>query len=583
MASVPLIAPSTDVGGLPPAPRLDPQEFAHSSTFGLRATARALGEVSDELHAAARAERTAKDELAKLELDRARLEMRRQYAEGVDQLKNDPTVSTEDYVQRVNRLGDQITEGVSKNLRDPQRTFDKFQLLSQQERIGQEIEARAYNRERLIQNVVAETALAGQRDRLLAVTGTPEQQEEAVQRFNTRVTNLVDRKFIGGGAGGAMKLDFMKEVTRGRAERQFAEGDAVNKNYIIGSLRSGAESYLDATEQRTLADQLERQEEQAESKRLTVLAAERKARAEEADKTLTDLTWSGDIAGAKGALAASRRDMTDERYHQWVERLKKGVVTVTDPEVTREMIGEVYNASNNPYEVDKRLREYWKNGKIAEDDMKPWASHLESRINRAENRSIAEGARRDAASLRDEARLGREEANVEQDLRAITTMQGPGAQALNVVAQDTYNWAIQDMRANMPGYGGNERPMQWLNRRRPEIYARLGQPALQRLDTIDQEFLLKHMPGTTGRTKAAVHEALKALEANKNTMRTDVYMDQTRLLKQKIDILTQMERWGPNANTYTQPAASAPASNAKPPSGPPPGQVVEPAFSRGRR
>lgn len=577
MASVPLIAPSTDVGGLPPAPRLDPQEFAYSSTFGLRATARALGEVSDELHAAARAERTAKDELAKLELDRARLEMRRQYAEGVDQLKNDPTVSTEDYVQRVNQLGDKVTEGVSKTLRDPQRTFDKFQLLSQQERIGQEIEARAYNRERLIQNVVAETALAGQRDRHQAVFGaTPELQDEAIARFNTRVTNLVDRKFISGGAGGQKKAEFMKDVTLGRTEKEFGEGTAANKNYIIGALRAGQMEHVEPADQLKLANQLEHREEVAASRLRDEREAERKARAEEADKTLTDLTAAGKLTEAKGALAAARRDMTDERYYSWHERLKKGVVQITDPEVKREMIGLVYNAQNNPYEVDKRLRAYWAAGNVSEDDMKPWAAHLESRINRMQTRGIAEQTRRDAATDRELNRIHREKGDVEQQIRAITTVVGPGAQSLNKTAQDTYNWALEDLHGNMPGYGGNERPMQWLNRNRAQLYGRLRGPANSRLDAIDKDYDFKSVPGTTGRTLDSVKTAVRTLEANKSRMRADRYDDQLRSLKEKASILEHLERWNPAPDPLT---GSPPASKQQPPVGAPPS---EPSMNWGR-
>ena len=578
MASVPLIAPSTDVGGLPPAPRLDPQEFAYSSTFGLRATARALGEVSDELHAAARAERTAKDELAKLELTRAQLEMRRQYAEGVDQLKNDPTVSTEDYVQRVNKLGDQITEGVSKNLRDPQRTFDKFQLISQQERIGQEIEARTYNRHRLIQNVVSETSLRGQQLKRDAVFGTAQDEtgEQAVATYNTMVTNLVDRGFINGGTGGTMKAEFLKDVVRGRTEKDFQQGDAATKNYIIGNLRAGGVTPLDPDEQQKIAAQLEHREEVSDSRLRAERDAERKARAEEADKTLTDLTAAGKLTEAKGALAAARRDFTDERYYSWHERLKKGVVQITDPEVKREMIGLVYNAQNNPFEVDQRLRKYWEQGSVAEDDMKPWAAHLESRINRMQTRGIAEQTRRDAATDRELNRIHREKGDVEQQVRAITTVVGPGAQSLNKTAQDTYNWAIEDLHRNMPGYGGNERPMQWLNRNRAQLYGRLRGPANSRLDAIDRDFDFKSTPGTTGRTLDSVRSAMRTLEANKSRMREDRYVDQVRILKEKADIIENLERWNPAPDPLT---GSPPATKQQPPVGAPPS---EPSMNWGR-
>lgn len=576
MASIPLIQPSTDVGGLPPAPRLDPQEFAYTSTFGLRTLAGAAGQISDELDRAVRAEHIAKDELAKLELGRAKLEMQRQYAEGVDQLKNDPTVTTEDYVQRVNQLGDKVTEGVSKTLRDPRRTFDKFQLVSQQERISQEIEARTYNRHRLIQNVVSETSLRGQQLKQQAVHGaTPEDQEQAVETWNNIVTNLVDRGFIGGGAGATMKAEFQKDVTRGRVEKQFLEGDAVNKNYVIGALRAGDKFPLDPDEQQKIANQLEQREETANSRLNAEREAERKARAEEADKTLTDLTAAGKLTEARGALAAARRDMTDERYHQWHERLKKGVVTITDPEVKQQMIGEVYNAQNNPLEVDRLLRSYWAAGKVAEDDMKPWASHLESRINRLQTRAIAAEAHRDAATAREEARIHREKGDVEQQIRAITTVTGPGATALHGPAQDAYNWAIEDMHRNMPGYGGNERPMQWLNRNRAVLYGRLKGPAQARLRAIDADFDFKSVPGTTGETQASVDVALRTLKANQSRMRADRYDDQLRRLKEKASIIEQLEKWAPP----TDPLSASPPATRQRSSGAP---MSEPAIMRGR-
>src|SRR4029453_5276976 len=211
---IPQILPSTETGGIPGHGELDPAGYAALSTYGLRTAAAGLESIGKELDAAARAERIAKDELARLDIARAQSEMKRQYAEGVDRLQNDPTVSTEDYVARVGELGDKITEGVGRTLRDPRRSHDRFQIIAQNARTEQEIHARHFNRQRMIQDVVALTGLAGQEDRWRAVFApTPEDQEAAVQQFHTRVTNLVDRGFITGTAGNAMRLDFERDVT----------------------------------------------------------------------------------------------------------------------------------------------------------------------------------------------------------------------------------------------------------------------------------------------------------------------------------------------------------------------------------
>src|SRR4029434_3902663 len=94
---IPQILPSTETGGIPGHGELDPAGYAALSTFGLRTAAAGLESISKDLDAAARAERIAKDELARLDIARAQSEMRRQYAEGVDRLPERAPVYTRRY------------------------------------------------------------------------------------------------------------------------------------------------------------------------------------------------------------------------------------------------------------------------------------------------------------------------------------------------------------------------------------------------------------------------------------------------------------------------------------------------------
>jgi hypothetical protein len=273
MAAVPQIVPSTEVGGLPGAVRLDPQEFGSLVTQGTRAWGEALGTIGKEAErtgeALARA-KTAKnlleEEDKKLDLDRAGNDFDRQLADAIVTMKQDPSVDPETYDRVIDDRGRQIAAGVAKTLRyaDPVHQT-RFQRTAENALTKKVIQGKYDALEQQLARVRSETDLALQRDANQAVFGdTPEAQDAAVARANERITTLVAKKILTGPEGSARSTGFLKDVTTGRLLRDFAtaerdpdrgRGDARQQG-LIADLYEGKHPTLDPDVQVKLAETL---------------------------------------------------------------------------------------------------------------------------------------------------------------------------------------------------------------------------------------------------------------------------------------------------------------------------------------
>jgi hypothetical protein len=249
--------------------------------------------------------------------------------------------------------------------------------------------------------------------------------------------------------------------------------------------------------------------------------------------------------------------MTDERYHEWTERLKKGVVAETDPAAKQELIPAVYNSRNDPQVVDGRLRVLYSQGLVNDKDMALWGGHLEVRLNRLSTQVASAQGREESRKSREESRLMREQGDVEQEISELTRVQGALSPSLDMVAQDVKNWALADLHRNTPLYGGTERPMDWMRRNQATIIGRIGTVAKQRIASIDQAFRFKNA-ATIGETEQAVATARVLLKSNRQQFRTEAdYIDQGKLLMEKEAILREMQRFQPARGG----APSAPSSS----------------------
>ena len=121
---------------------------------------------------------------------------------------------------------------------------------------------------------------------------------------------------------------------------------------------------------------------------------------------------------------------------------------------------EVYNATNDPVLVDRLVREAYGRGLVTEDDMKAWSGHLETRINRVQQRSIAAQSHQDALAARNESRLVREQGDVEKFIDIATAIgEDYGSPHLAGASRDTRAWAYE--RMNKDVYEGKMLPMDW--------------------------------------------------------------------------------------------------------------------------
>jgi len=400
---------------------------------------------------------------------------------------------------------------------------------------------------------VADDIQAREDERAAVLGATPEEQGAALTRRAARLQDYVTRGIYSGAQGAAKWQSTLKNVEDGSIERDSRSPDASIRNSVIGFLRAGRYLHSSPGEQQRTADVLERREDAEREKAAKGVKEARAIAATEADKMLTDLVSTQDFATARGVLTEARQLMTDERYHEWTERLGKGVVAETDPAAKQELIPAVYNSRNDPRAVDKRLRVLYSQGFVNDKDMALWGGHLEVRLNRLTTQATAALGREESRRSREESRLMREQGDVEQEIAELTRVEGALSMTLNMVAQDTKNWALADLHRNTPLYGGTERPMDWMRRNQATIIGRIGSVAKQRIASIDQAFRFKNET-TIGETEQAVVNARLLLKSNRQRFRTEAdYIDQGKLLMEKEAILREMQRFQPAR------AASAPA------------------------
>lgn len=412
------------------------------------------------------------------------------------------------------------------------------------------------------QALVRTDQLAAKEEATVAVFGASEtERQAAVQSRMNRIESFVASGLYSEAQGQQALQRFEKTVETRQIERDFGSFSATIRNQAIGDLRAGRLRFRTPEDQQRMADWLETADSTAMEFRQASLERARQAAADGVEKTLVDLIGAGQTELARQALKRGRGLLTGAEYLAWSNRVGKGPTAQTDPAVERELIPQIYNSRNNPALVDERLRLYYQQGLVATDDMKTWGSHLETRLNRMQNKATADQGRA-------ESRLHREQSDVEQRIASLTQVNGAASPALDALAQDAKNWALADMQRNSPIYGGKERPMDWLNRNEAQILGRVAQAGRTRLKTLD-DARPQWMKGaaTDGATMEAVRAAKQLLQQNRTRFRNEAeYVDQARFLMEKEAIIREMQRFQPARPSGTTSAPASPNGGARPPS-----------------
>jgi hypothetical protein len=556
---VPLIQPSTQVGGVPAGPHLDPGSYAQLSTSGLRAFAGAAQTIAHEAGALAEEQRRIKStldaEADKLAADQAANVYKVNVADTMAKVSQDVTITPQQYAPAVEEASRKARASIGKGLTTT-RARVLFERQADDIHTATTINARSEGLKLELAGIKSGAALQVQEWQRTAIHH-PDEAERigAVAKIEEHILDFQRKTLYSANEAGALRLQSTEIIARGRTEKDFVGGDASMKNAVLSDLRNGRVQGIPVQEQSALARTLEQQEHTAAERRRTEQERDRKELADDGDKRLTNLVSGGDFAGARTELSRYERVFTGSQYREWMQRIDKGAVKVTDPAVAAMLIPLVYNAQNNPLEVDTRVRAEYARGTVADDDMKAWAAHLETRQNRVATQQSAAAARRTADQAREDTRIAREQGDVEQQIRGLTTVTGALSPYFNQAAQDTYNWAVEDMHRNNPLYGGNERPMQWLNRNRPTILGRVQSAGTERVKSIDATLAFSD-PATKGTTPEAIRRSQEVLKSQQRSMRLDDYVDKIRMIEEKKRIGAELDKYRPPRPTT--PAEAAP-------------------------
>jgi len=477
---VPLIQPSTDVGGLPPAPRLDPQEFAYSSTFGLRKAGEALGQVSAAAQEYVRVKRTLDEESDRQAAERAANVYKVNVAEAMTQVEKDLSVPPEQYAPKVEEASRKARESVGKTLTTA-RSRVLFEQRADNIMTSTTINARAEGLKLQLAGIKSGAAMERQALQRTAVyarkpDGTPDEaaQATAMAEIEAQITTFVRKGLYSGAEANAIRLDNAKTVAKGRV--QVAWQDPVKRPELIRQLENGEIIGMDAEEQPALAQQLIRLQDQEDDRAYTKQERERKKATDAGVKDVTDLWYAGDTKGAQARLAEIHDQIPRDEYRQWMGWLQAPPPKPDMPNndaVLGPLQVEVYSVDNNPRDILKKVHQAIADGHLNTPTHRILANELQNRILAEDQRAERRADRRDrqADQILQERKFNYTRGKDTLDETFRLTNQDAKTDDL---IRSNYDAAIRDYYEHVSPYRPNSMtPEDWHARRMPIFRARL--------------------------------------------------------------------------------------------------------------
>lgn len=255
MASVPLIQPSTDVGGLPQGPRLDPQDFAHSSTFGLKAVARAAGDVAEELGQIAaeqaRIKKTIADEQERVDAETAINLYKVKAADNALDVKNDPSIPADQYATQIEERNRRDREVFGKDLKT-----HKSRLMYERGAEGIQTAATIHARAEGFATQISGLKVAmddKRRDLEITAVSHPDEAKrtEAKMQIQADIDYYRAKGFYGADEAIALRAGSRARVQEGEVRRDFR--DPTKRQQVIDRLVDFGYTGLTTEKQATLA------------------------------------------------------------------------------------------------------------------------------------------------------------------------------------------------------------------------------------------------------------------------------------------------------------------------------------------
>lgn len=539
--------------GYSPGPRLDPGGFARATTGGLAQAAEGLGQATkqyNEIFTTLRAEEE------KLEAERALGEVQRQATDMDIQLRQDATITPEQYPQEVERRLQTIREGVGKSLKHPgsrmlyERGIERFVTTTT-------TKAKYEGLERMHAAVKATTDLVLREDVNEAVHGAnPAIQEAALNRAMSRIANLGGRRILSGEEMNTKTAWVMAQVEEGRIRRDF-RNPALAPGIIAG-LQEGKYVNLGVAGQRTLAASLI-SDQKAEDERFKKERQEaEKVVAEEAEKGIQDSISAGNWNAARGFLTSARKFLPATRYEHWATTItnREGQGAPSNPAVYKPLNSVVNSIKGDPGEelraataVRDRIEAAYRDNQIDDKDYTSLIGKANTRITKSQDAKLSA--------------VGREHAQVEQIITStLRVPAGEFSQFLSGQAQNLTTMALEDLTRNSAYIGqGNEPPLKWLARQKAFYQAQLDGVADQRLSDIERQLRV-----IGGRVGVQITDAQQIIQS-RGAFRSDAdYYDAVRLFResQEIQRVQRSLKPGPPKSTTPPQAGASPTPPVTP-------------------
>lgn len=192
---IPRLLPEAAGVTLPPQPSLDPQGLAELSTRGTRAIARSLGQVAETVEHIDRVRGALKDQAAGLEAEQALGRYDREAADRLFALRADPTITPEEYPQRVEQELRTARDRVGKTIRMSE-AIPRFELGAERKFNTDLTKAKYDALERRLALNKTGMFFLNREDENTMVFGTPEQRKEAAANIVNRLNDGLNSRSL---------------------------------------------------------------------------------------------------------------------------------------------------------------------------------------------------------------------------------------------------------------------------------------------------------------------------------------------------------------------------------------------------
>ena len=327
MPRVPQVFASPDIGGST-APVRAPLSFGDTSE-----AQQGLAQISHAARQFASAKDVLSDEQDKVAAELAMGEYEKAYADADIRMRQDPTITPDNYSERVDENLRAAREGVGKAIQSPRARL-LFDRAAEKFTTTQSIKGKYAGLELSDAFVKAGTDTLLRQDATAAVFGkaTPEEQaagitdeakqEAGLTRGLGRIQNLLSRRILSGTEADAKTAEFLANVQRGHAKK--AAMDPEQTGAVIDALNSGGYPLIGTTGQqmdlaREIMNERDAYNKKLEEKTTAASEAERKAQVD----ALDSLADRGELR--PDVLETARRDRvaTGEDYRRLSKKVRE--------------------------------------------------------------------------------------------------------------------------------------------------------------------------------------------------------------------------------------------------------------------